>query len=149
MYKDLKYIIGGSAILILFLVCVMFFSPLSSQFTDAYDGALRGSLCEADVNELLDSNQYEQALYLVDSLIEAKSKDIPDIAYFDRFLPEDERYKVINARVDIYELQWLRIEILKSINDLQSLHDALEKYVRVIGYNQDSAAIMLQTIKTQ
>ena len=34
MYKELKYLIGGSSVIIIALVGVMFFSPLSSQFTD-------------------------------------------------------------------------------------------------------------------
>lgn len=54
MYKDLKYLIGGSGVMILALVGVMFFSPLSTQFTD--DSASRGSSWVMDVDELISHN---------------------------------------------------------------------------------------------
>lgn len=147
MYKDLKYLIGGSSVMILALVGVMFFSPLSSQFTD--DSISRGSSWVIDVDELINHNQEEQALRLVDSLIEVKSKDLPRIAYLDRFLSEDERMDVANARADIYELQWKRIEILKATNQIGALRDALEDYVDVIGYNQEVAESMLNQLNSK
>ena len=124
MYKDLKYFVGGSSVVILALVGVMFFSPLSSQFTD--DSVSRGSSWIIDVDELINENQEEQALRLVDSLIEFKSQNLPRFAYFDRFLSEDERMDVANARADVYELQWKRIEILNATNQKDVLRDALE-----------------------
>lgn len=147
MYKDLKYLIGGSSVMILALVGVMFFSPLSSKFTD--DSISRGSSWVIDVDELINHNQEEQALRLVDSLIEVKSKDLPRIAYLDRFLSEDERMDVANARADIYELQWKRIEILKATNQIGALRDALEDYVDVIGYNQEVAESMLNQLNSK
>ena len=146
-HKDLKYFIGGSSVMILALVGVMFFSPLSSQFTD--DSVSRGSSWVIDVDELINHNQEEQALRLVDSLIEVKSKDLPRIAYLDRFLSEDERMDVANARADIYELQWKRIEILKATNQIGALRDALEDYVDVIGYNQEVAESMLNQLNSK
>ena len=133
--------------MILALVGVMFFSPLSSQFTD--DSVSRGSSWVIDVDELINHNQEEQALRLVDSLIEVKSKDLPRIAYLDRFLSEDERMDVANARADVYELQWKRIEILKATNQIGALRDALEDYVDVIGYNQEVAESMLNQLNSK
>lgn len=145
--NDLKYLVGGSSVIILALVGVMFFSPLSSQFID--DSVSRGSSWIIDVDELINDNQEEQALRLVDSLIEVKSKDIPRIAYLDRFLSEDERMDAANARADIYELQWKRIEILKATNQTNVLRDALEDYVDVIGYNQEVAESMLNQLNNE
>ena len=145
--NDLKYLVGGSSVIILALVGVMFFSPLSSQFID--DSVSRGSSWIIDVDELINDNQEEQALRLVDSLIEVKSKDIPRIAYLDRFLSEDERMDAANARADIYELQWKRIEILKATNQTNVLRDALEDYVDVIGYNQEAAEALLKQINSK
>jgi len=147
MYKELKYLIGGSSVIIIALVGVMFFSPLSSQFTD--DSVSRGSSWIIDVDELINENQEELALRLVDSLIEVKSQDLPRFAYFDRFLSEDERMDVANARADVYELQWKRIEILKATNQINALRDALEDYVDVIGYNQEAAEALLKQINSK
>ena len=147
MYKDLKYLIGGSSVMILALVGVMFFSPLSSQFAD--DSVSRGSSWEMDIEELINANQYNPALNLVDSLIEVKSQDLPRFAYFDRFLSEDERMDTANARADIYELQWKRIELLKATNQTDALRDALEDYVGIIGYNQEAAETLLKQLNTK
>lgn len=146
-HKDLKYLIGGSSVIIIALVGVMFFSPLSSQFTD--DSVSRGSSWVMDVDELINHNQEEQALHIVDSLIEVKSADLPRFAYCDRFLSEDERMGVANARADVYELQWKRIEILKATNQIDALRDALDVYVDVIGYNQEAAERMLKQLKNK
>lgn len=147
MYKDLKYLVGGSSVVILALVGVMFFSPLSSQFAD--DSVSRGSSWEMDIEELINANQYNQALNLVDSLIEVKSQNLPRFTYFDRFLSEDERMDAANARADVYELQWKRIEILKATNQINALRDALEDYVDVIGYNQEAAEALLKQINSK
>ena len=146
-HKDLKYLVGGSSVVILVLTSVMFFSPLSSQFTD--DSVSRGSSWIIDVDELINENQEEQALRLVDSLIEVKSQDLPRFAYFDRFLSEDERMDVANARADVYELQWKRIEILKATNQIDALRDALEDYVDVVGYNKEAAESMLNQLNNK
>ena len=146
-HKDLKYLVGGSSVVILVLTSVMFFSPLSSQFTD--DSISRGSSWVIDVDELINENQEEQALRLVDSLIEVKSQDLPRFAYFDRFLSEDERMDVANARADVYELQWKRIKILKETNQINALRDALKDYVDVIGYNQEAADSMLKQLNNK
>lgn len=147
MYKDLKYLVGGSSVVILALVGVMFFSPLSSQFAD--DSVSRSSSWEMDIEELINANQYNQALNLVDLLIEVKSQNLPRFAYFDRFLSEDERMGVANARADVYELQWKRIEILNATNQKDVLRDALEDYVDVIGYNQEAAERMLKQLNNE
>ena len=147
MYKDLKYLVGGSSVMILALVGVMFFSPLSSQFTD--DSVSRGSSWEMDIEELINHNQKEQALHLVDSLIEVNGQDLPRFAYFDRFLSEDERMDAANARADIYELQWKRIELLKATNQTDALRIALEDYVDVIGYNQGVAEALLKQLNNK
>jgi hypothetical protein len=129
------------------LVGVMFFSSLSSQFAD--DSVSRGSSWEMDVDEFINHNQEEQALHLVDSLIEVKSQNLPRFAYFDRFLSEDERMDVANARADVYGLQWKRIEILKATNQINALRDALEDYVDVIGYNQEAAEVLLKQLNSK
>ncbi|MEE0237276.1 MAG: hypothetical protein UD961_14125 [Bacteroidales bacterium] len=147
MNKDLKYLIGGSSAIIIALVGVMFFSPLSSQFAD--DSVSRGSSWEMDVEELINHNQEEQALHLVDSLIKVKSQDLPRFAYFDRFLSESERMDIANARADVYELQWIRIEILKATNQTDALRGTLEDYVDVIGYNQEAAEALLKQINSK
>lgn len=147
MYKDLKYLVGGSSVAILALVGVMFFSPLSSQFAD--DSVSRGSSWEMDIDEFINANQTDRALNLVDSLIEVKSQNLPRFAYFDRFLSEDERMDVANSRADIYELQWKRIEILKATNQTDALRGALEDYVDVIGYNQEAAERMLKQLNNE
>ena len=133
--------------MILALVGVMFFSPLSSQFAD--DSVSRGSSWEMDIEELINANQYNQALNLVDSLIEVKSHNLPRFAYFDRFLSEDKRIDVANARADVYELQWKRMEILNATNQKDVLRDALEDYVDVIGYNQEAAEALLKQINSK
>ena len=145
--NDLKLFVGGSGTIIVVLMGVLFFSPLSIQFID--DSVSRGSSWIIDVDELINENQEEQALRLVDSLIEVKSQDLPRFAYFDRFLSEDERMDVANARADVYELQWKRIEILKATNQINALRDALEDYVDVIGYNQDAAKALLKPINSK
>lgn len=147
MNKDLKYLIGGSSVVILALVGVMFFSPLSSQFTD--ESVSRGSSWEMDIDEFVNSNQTEQALNLVDSLIEIKCQYLPRFAYFDRFLSEDERMDAANARADIYELQWQRIELLKATNQLDAIREALDAYVDIIGYNQEAAKSMLKQLNNK
>ena len=147
MYKDLKYLVGGSSVIIIALVGVMFFSPLSSQFTD--DSISRGSSWVIDVDELINDNQEDLALSLVDSLIEVKSQNLPRFAYFDRFLSEDERMDIANTRADVYELQWKRIEILKATNHINALRDALEEYVDVIGYNQEVAEALLKQLNKE
>ena len=133
--------------MILALVGVMFFSPLSSQFAD--DSVSRGSSWEMDIEELINANQYNPALNLVDSLIEVKGQDLPRFAYFDRFLSEDERMDAANARADIYELQWKRIELLKATNQTGALRIALEDYVDVIGYNQEVAEALLKQLNNK
>lgn len=146
-HRDLKCLVGGSSVVIIALVGVMFFSPLSSQFTD--DSVSRGSSWVMDVDELVNHNQEEQALHLVDSLIEVKSQGLPRFAYFDRFLSEDERMDAANARADIYELQWKRIEILKATKQIDALRDALEDYVDVVGYNKEAAESMLNQLNNK
>lgn len=147
MYKDLKYLIGGSSVMILALVGVMFFSPLSSQFAD--DSVSRGSSWVMELDELINHNQAERALHLVDSLIDVKSQNLPHFAYFDRYLSEDERMDAANARADIYELQWKRIELLKVTYQTDALREALEDYVDVIGYNQEAAYSMLKQLNNK
>lgn len=145
--SEIRFIVSCSGCIILALVGVMFFSPLSSQFID--DSVSRGSSWVMDVDELINHNQEEQALHLVDSLIEVKSQNLPRFAYFDRFLSEDERMEVANARADIYELQWKRIELLKVTCQVDALRDALEDYVDVIGYNQEAAEVLLKQLNSK
>ena len=83
---------------------------------------------------------------VVDSLICVKSKGLPRFSYFDRYLSEEERDDAMTARVDIYDLQWRRIEILKIMGRIGPLRKALEDYTDIIGYNQDAAKDMLKQL---
>lgn len=144
IHKDLKYLVGGSVVVVLGLVCVMFFSPLALQFTD--EGVRSENLWEVEVDEYLVANRAEMALALVDSMILVKEQNLPRFAYFDRFLPGEERYNATIARADIYDLQWKRIEILNKMKRTNELREALEDYVKLTGYNQTSANIMLKQL---
>lgn len=119
----------------------MFFSPLSSQFTE--DGSVRGESWETEISEYISTKNYPQALHVVDSIIKCKQEGLPRCSYLDRFLVEEECVDVANARADIYELQWKRINILKEMGNRASLVEALKDYCTVIGYNQDKAKAML------
>ena len=147
LWRESELVVFMSIITIIILVCTMFFSPLSSQFTD--NSVSRGSSWVMDIDALVDASQPEQALNLVDSLIKVKGQDLPRFAYFDRFLSEDERIDAANARADVYELQWKRIEILKATNQIDALRDALEHYVNIIGYNQEAAESMLNQLNNE
>lgn len=147
IHKDLKYVIGSSGVVIITLVGIMFFSPLASQFTD--EGIRNGSLWEVEVDEYLSTDRAEIALELVDSIIAVKEQNLPRFAYFDRYLSENERMDVANARADVYDLQWKRIEILKATGQTDALHDALVDYVDVIGYNQEAAEALLKHLNNK
>ena len=60
-----------------------------------------------------------------------------------------QRVDVGNARADIYELQWLRIGILKEMGNRASLVEALKDYCTVIGYNQEKAKTMLDSLESE
>ena len=145
--RDMMYVISTSCLLVLCLVGFMFFSPFSLQFTE--DGAGRGDSWEMDISENISTKNYPQALHVVDSLIRCKQARLPRWGYLDRFLAEEERVDVANARADIYELQWKRIEILEAMGDRTSLVEALKDYSAVIGYNQDKAKTMLDSLENE
>ena len=132
--------ISSSAIL--FLFGGMVFSPLASQFED-YKGIGRGSSIESEIDLLVKEEQYQVALDLVNGEIEESYKGLPRIAYLDRFLSDEKRYEASLARMEIYELQWKRIEILSLLGDKDTLHKALKEYIHVIGYHQEEAKAML------
>lgn len=136
-----------SGIVVFGLVGFMFFSPLSSQFTE--DGAGRGESWETEIFEYISAKNYLQALHVVDSIIKSKQKGLPRFSYLDRFLAEEERVDVANARADIYELQWKRIGILKEMGNRASLVEALNDYCTVIGYNQGKAMAMLDSLENE
>ena len=85
----------------------------------------------------------------MDSIIKSKQEGLPRYSYLDRFLDEEERVDVGNARADIYELQWMRIGILKVMGNRASLVEALKDYCTVIGYNQDKAKTMLNSLESE
>lgn len=145
--KDLRRMIIVSGIVVLGLVGFMFFSPLSSQFIE--DGAGRGESWETEVSEYISTKNYPQALHVVDSIIKSKQAGLPRFTYLDRFLAEEKRVDVANARADIYELQWLRIGILKEMGNRALLVEALNDYCIVIGYNQDKAKAMLSSLESE
>ena len=92
---------------------------------------------------------YPQALHVVDSIIKSKQAGLPRFTYLDRFLAEEKRVDVANARADIYELQWKRIGILKEMGNRASLVEALKDYCTVIGYNQEKAKTMLSSLENE
>lgn len=145
--KDLRRMISVSGIVVFGLVGFMFFTPLSSQFTE--EGSVRGETWETEISEYISTKNYPQALLVVDSIIESKHEGLPRFSYYDRFLAEEERVNVTNARADIYELQWLRIGILKEMGNRVSLVEALKDYCTVIGYNQDKAKAMLSSLENE
>ena len=59
-----------SGIVVFGLVGFMFFSPLSSQFTEA--GTVRGESWETEISEYISTKNYPQALHVVDSIIKSK-----------------------------------------------------------------------------
>ena len=143
--KDLRRMIIVSGIVVFGLLGFMFFSPLSSQFTE--EGSVRGKSWETEVSEYISTKNYPQALHVVDSIIKSKQEGLPRFSYLDRFLAEEERVDVANARADLYELQWKRIGILKEMGNRALLVEALNDYCTVIGYNQDKA--MLSSLENE
>lgn len=79
----------------------------------------------------------------------SKQAGLPIFTYLDRFLAEEKRVDVANARADIYELQWKRIGILKEMGNRALLVEALNDYCTVIGYNQDKAKAMLGSLENE
>lgn len=136
-----------SGIVVFGLVGFMFFSPLSSQFTE--EGSIRGESWKTEISEYISTKNYPQALQVVDSIIISKQEGLPQFSYLDRFLAEEERVDAANARADIYELQWMRIGILKEMDNRSSLVEALKDYCTVIGYNQDKAKTMLDSLESE
>ena len=145
--KDLRRMIIVSGIVVFGLVGFMFFSPLSSQFTE--EGSIRGESWKMEISEYISTKNYPQALLVVDSIIISKQEGLPRFPYLDRFLDEEERVDAANARADIYELQWMRIGILKEMGTRSSLVEALKDYCTVIGYNQDKAKAMLDSLENE
>ena len=145
--KDLTRMIIVSGVVVFGLVGFMFFSPLSSQFTE--EGSVRGKSWETEVSEYMSTKNYPQALHVVDSIIKRKQAGLPRFSYLDRFLAEEERVDMANARADIYELQWKRIGILKEMGNRASLVEALKDYCTVIGYNQEKAKTMLDSLESE
>ena len=145
--NDLRRMIIVSGIVVFGLLGFMFFSPLSSQFTEA--GTVRGESWETEISEYISTKNYPQALHVVDSIIKSKQAGLPRFTYLDRFLAEEKRVDVANARADIYELQWMRIGILKEMGNRASLAEALKDYCTVIGYNQDKAKTMLNSLESE
>ena len=145
--NDLRWMIVVSGIVVIGLVGFMFFSPLSSQFIE--EGSVRGESWETEISEYISTKNYPQALHVVDSIIKSKQEGLPRLSYMDRFLAEEERVDVANARADIYELQWMRIGILKEMGNRALLVKALNDYCTVIGYNQDKAKAMLSSLENE
>ena len=145
--NDLRRMIVVSGIIVFGLVGFMFFSPLSSQFIEK--GSVRGESWETEISEYITTKNYPQALLVVDSIIESKQEGLPRFSYFDRFLEEEKRADLANSRADIYELQWKRIGILKELGNRALLVEALNDYCTVIGYNQDKAKTMLDSLESE
>lgn len=143
--RDMMRIVAASGFVILMLVGVLLFSPLASQHFD--DSVSRGGESVWEIDSTIAKKDYQRALVLTDSLIAEERKDLPRWAFFDRYLSEDERYEATLSRANIYQLQWKRIEILKTMNEVEKLRCALKDYCRVIGYNQEEAKTLLNQIE--
>lgn len=85
----------------------------------------------------------------MDSIIKSKQEGLPRFSYLDRFLAEEERVDVANARANLYELQWKRIGILKEMGNRVLIVEALNDYCSVIGYNQEKAKTMLDSLESE
>ena len=68
--KDLRRMIIVSGIVVFGLVGFMFFSPLSSQFTE--EGSIRGESWKTEISEYISTKNYLKALHVVDSIITTK-----------------------------------------------------------------------------
>lgn len=145
--NDLRRMVVVSGIVVFGLVGFMFFSPLSSQFIE--EETVRGESWETEISEYTSTKNYPQALHVVDSIIKSKQAVLPRFTYLDRFLAEEKRVDAANARADIYELQWMRIGILKAMGNRALLVEALKAYSTVIGYNQDKAKAMLHSLENK
>lgn len=141
--RDITRIFTISWLLVCGLCGVMLFSPLSEQYVD--NGVVRGGYAEAFVDTISDIKRLRN----VDSLIMAKKECLPRWGYLDRFLAEEERVDVANARADIYGWQWKRIGILKEMGNRELLVEALNDYCTVIGYNQEKAKTMLDSLESE
>lgn len=142
--KDLKQVLAVASIVMLSLIGVLMFSPLASQFNDAPG---RGLSCTPIINKLIIDEKYEEAYGLVNSEIAGLEESVSGIAYLDRFLPKDKRYKASLSRLEIYELQWKRIEILSEMDDKVPLHKALKEYAAIIGYHQEEAKELMNQME--
>ena len=131
---------------ILVLCGFIVFSPMAAQFWEL-EGLGRGISCESEIDQLVEAEQYQAALDLVNSKIEEGYKGIPRVAYFDRFLSQEKRYEASLARMEIYELQWKRREILSVLGDEDLLRKSLKEYVHIIGYHQEEASLMLNEME--
>ena len=145
--KDLRCILCVSVCLIITLISLLIFSPLSEQYY--VEGTLRGTSNEITIDSLVKVENYQLALDLTDTLIANKSKGLRQFAYFDRYLPERERYEISIQRAEIYDLQWKRIEILLSWNHDEELEKALKDYSKIIGYHQEEASTLLNQLKNK
>lgn len=127
------------------LICVMLFSPLSQQYTDI--GLARGMTCSEELDSLVQVRDFQSALDYINREINILNEDIPKIAYLDRFRSKQERYEISLVRAEIYELNWVRIQVLSAQGDNAALHDALKKYSHVIGYHQSEAKSLLKQLE--
>lgn len=138
-------LVSGGAVLL--LVGVMLFSPFALQFNDEI--VTRGSASDWEIDSLINAKHFPVALNLLDSLITERSEGLPRFPYFDRFLPEEDKYKAAVARNEIYDLQWKRIKVLRASNDVASLKKALKEYSSIIGYHQEDARLLLRQLNTE
>ena len=74
---------------------------------------------------------------------------VASIRLFGQVSAEEKRVDVANARAEIYELQWKRIGILKEMGNRKSLVEAINDYCTIIGYNQDKAKTMLNSLESE
>ena len=143
--KDLRRMLCTSGLIILVLVGIMMFSPLSEQYYDD-GGVIRGESSFVYIDSIIDAGNYTEALSTIDKLIEENGRGLYRFAYFDRFMSEAEYFGATIHRNEIYELRWLRIEVLEKQEDTNAMKQALRKYCRIIGYHQEEAKTMLNQL---
>lgn len=147
-HRDTKYMVLYSCLAVYVLLGIMFFSSIGEQYYYEYN-TIRGTSNEIAIDSLVKVGNYQLALDMTDSLIANKSRGLRQYAYFDRYLPERERYEASIQRAEVYDLRWKRIEILLSWNHDDELYKALKDYSKIIGYHQEEANALLNQLKNK
>ena len=145
--NDLYKLLGASLIAILVLLGVMvFFTPLSTLFQEGVGRSIIHTAGDQEY-EPYNASKRQARLDALDFQIEQERHNLPRFPFFDRFLQKEKRFEASLSRIEIYELQWKRIEILSEMDDKVPLHKALKEYAAIIGYHQEEAKELLNQME--